>query len=172
MDSGSRFAIRSWRDLAVFIVAVFVGVLIFALAARCESLSDSKRASAPVTQIAPASGNPTSGEAFTVHRRTIDRDFLLVEAAKAAAYSWDGATTIHAQNLGCTEQNPFIGARPAPHKVAAFLGAEFAASTLLDYLIKRSVQHKRGWRAWRIVPLTFGAVHGIAGAVTVSNGCF
>ncbi len=89
--------------------------------------------------------------------KTIDRQFLILNAMMVAATVADAETTLNCvSSPSCQETNPLLGSHPSRGRVYAVAVPLTAAAIYLSYHYKR-VSPSRSW--WKAYPLVLTGVH-------------
>jgi hypothetical protein len=102
--------------------------------------------------------------------KTIDRQFLILNAMMVAATVADAETTLNCVSApSCQEINPLLGSHPTRGRVYAVGVPLTALAIYLSYHYKR-VSPSRAW--WKAYPLVLTGVHtfGALNNVSASNG--
>ncbi len=89
--------------------------------------------------------------------RTIDRQFIVLNALQVLAAIADAETTLNCvSSPRCGEVNPILGSHPTRGKMYALAVPLTALSVYLSYHYRRKGPTRDWWRAY---PLTLSAVH-------------
>jgi hypothetical protein len=102
--------------------------------------------------------------------RIVDRKFMAMEGIMAASLALDAYSTA-AMNKHCHETNPILGQHPSNGATAAFMAAQLAGASALQYATKRMLGDRWHGLAWMGPSAYFALDHGRAGVHNYVAGC-